>query len=261
MKTEEYQIKKGQFPWERNLNREVEEWYQKDNYKIIVNSDKKSTLILFSSHDLYYPNERSVFEEVICKRDRYEWENIAKYPSLKRKYGKIIFVRDIYKQYYVLGINSSVDSIDKMVLLLKELTKGDEAVVLAGVSAGGFVASIVGILMGASCVFSFDGQIRLDERYIERNPFLFEKCNRGEFVYTDVNELAEKGSSVPIYYLYSARSAEDVRQRAFCKCKTIHTFGFDSDKHGHPISRIQYIILFEKYNEVSKIFKKFMGAK
>lgn len=69
------------------------------NYKIIDNhgADNKNCLIFFSGNGIYYPNSEEVFDEVIVRNDRYEWENIAKSSLINKNCARIIFVRDVFK--------------------------------------------------------------------------------------------------------------------------------------------------------------------
>ena len=93
------------FPW--NNNSMVKKIYQEKNYKIIHTKAKnKNAIIFFSGNGLYFPNEEKIFSETIIEKNRYEWENISDNKKIKNKYSLIIFVRDIYKQWYLNGINS-----------------------------------------------------------------------------------------------------------------------------------------------------------
>jgi hypothetical protein len=87
--------------------------------------------------------------------------------------GKLIFVRDIFKSWYVCGISDRYSSIDDMIDFLKEETKGYK-VITVGNSAGGYMAVLAGVLLGAERVFNFSGQysLRIIENCIETNELL-----------------------------------------------------------------------------------------
>lgn len=72
-------------------------------------------------------------------------------------FGMMIFVRDIYKTFYVKGINHDVSSIDALLELLEEKTAGYQ-IVTCGNSAGGYMAVIAGKHLSADRIFSFGGQ-------------------------------------------------------------------------------------------------------
>lgn len=144
------------FPW--NGNPFVESIYKEQNYKVITTSSpSKNAILFFSGNGLYFPNEEEIFCDTVCKKDRYEWENVAQSPLIQRYYSKIIFIRDIYKQWYVKGINHEADSVTKVIELVRHLTQGYR-IVTCGYSAGGYMAVLVGKEIGAKRIFSFSGQ-------------------------------------------------------------------------------------------------------
>lgn len=120
-----------------DTNEMLEKYYRKDNYRIETNKGvtNKRCIIFFSGNGLYYPNMEHTFRETIVKNDRYEWERVAQAETIKQNYEKVIFVRDIYKSFYVKGINYQYPSIDDLLLFLKGLTKG-YSIVTCGNSAG-----------------------------------------------------------------------------------------------------------------------------
>lgn len=102
------------FPWDKSEI--TEQQYKRNNYKIIETGNKTGrALVFFSGNGLYYPNTVSCFEETIIKNDRYEGERIIRHTQVQKYYEKIVLVRDIYKQWYVKGINSEQDTVDKTI--------------------------------------------------------------------------------------------------------------------------------------------------
>ena len=67
----------------------------------------------------FFPDTIEEFNETIGIRDRYEWENISKDVNAK----KLIFMRDIKKNWYQKGINKKINNINKIVLFLKKNKK------------------------------------------------------------------------------------------------------------------------------------------
>ncbi len=123
--------------------------------------------IYFSSNALYYPNTLECFDTKIVKNNRYEWtrrcvtgNNIAN-----------IYVRDLFKQWCVVGINSNLNSLDKVADFLKSLVK-HKKVITVGSSAGGYLATVFGILLDADVVFNFSGQFVLTEDVINEYSLL-----------------------------------------------------------------------------------------
>lgn len=89
----------------------AEEIYNKDNYKIIDNphGTRDECILYFSSNNIWFPNTEEAFKHSFVENDYYEW---VKYGSTVSK--KAIFFRDIYKSWYVTGINRHISSIDKL---------------------------------------------------------------------------------------------------------------------------------------------------
>jgi hypothetical protein len=141
---------------------------KRKNYKIINSSVKnKKCIVFFSGNGLYFPNTNVELDEVIDK-ERYEWESIC-----PNNYEKIIFVRDIYKQWYVEGISDEIDNIDKLKEFLSNEIVGLETT-FVGSSAGGYAAVLFGNLCSANLIISLSGQFDLtnEVKCIDRNKLL-----------------------------------------------------------------------------------------
>jgi len=105
------------------------------NYKVVDNCKSKSgrCAVFFSSNGLYYPNTEDNIKKTI-RRDYYEWSRLA-----IEDFERVIYVRDVYKQWYVRGINETVSSLHLLGDLIQELTRGYQTT-LIGSSAGGYAA-------------------------------------------------------------------------------------------------------------------------
>ena len=90
-----------------------------DNYIIETNkvagTEPKICAIYFSSNFIYYPNNEASFCAAIFDKNRFEWWNLRHPKACKH-----IFIRDVYKQWYLHGINVELDSIEKLSDFLKE---------------------------------------------------------------------------------------------------------------------------------------------
>ena len=78
------------------------------NYKIEYNEnckEKNYCAIYFCSNDIYYPNNESIFRKRIIEKNFYEW-----FGTRVDKAYKHIFVRDVFKQWYLTGININIDN-------------------------------------------------------------------------------------------------------------------------------------------------------
>lgn len=143
--------------------------YQGDNYQCIDTGVKSDfCYIFFSSNGLYYPNTKRVFEEQILEKDRYEWKWVVNRSQVPQCAGRIIYIRDIYKEWYSKGINSRINTIDKLLDLLTELTMGWK-VVTVGSSAGGYMAVLSAIKLEAEYCLNFSGQYCISSEL--QNPY------------------------------------------------------------------------------------------
>lgn len=56
------------------VNESLKKQYEKDNFVIEVGEGKNDRcIIFFSGNGLYYPNEKSIFEQTVSLNNRYEW--------------------------------------------------------------------------------------------------------------------------------------------------------------------------------------------
>jgi hypothetical protein len=224
-----------------------------NNYKILnLGGESKTCLILFSSNDLYFPNTTEEFVKKIIKKNRYEWEPSISDPDNKvSSYAsKVIFVRDVKKQWYIEGINGTINTIDKVYSFLQQECQDCEQIICAGVSAGGFAATLFGCLLKASRVYNFSGQFTLmhhfeTEKGRNNNPTVIK--------YLDVEEKGKyynldkyiESSNVPIFYFYPVKCPLDIRQFQCVKgLNNIYEFAFNSANHGDTCFHINFLSLF-----------------
>jgi hypothetical protein len=223
----------------------------KKNYKIQYNlkenADKNVCVIYFSSNAIYYPDVQKEFEKNIIEKDKYEWLNI----SVQRAY-KSIFVRDIYKQWYKDGINSDINSVNKLKKLLEKETHKYTEIICIGVSAGGYAAVLFGNMIKAKYVIAFSPQFNLNIHNSNIKNTIRLYNDLGNFIYT--------GSSI-IFYFCPIGSDQDYKQYNVVKsCENIKSLLFDSNSHGIPINKsdLQNIINL-KFDELLNLSKKLEG--
>jgi hypothetical protein len=148
----------------------IEDARKLDNYKIIEGDVKNGKcIVFFSGNGLYFPNTEQVLQHTIAT-NRYEWEKIA--PT---SYEKIIFIRDIYKQWYVHGINEEINSIALLYAFLLEEISGYQTTFI-GSSAGGYAAVLLGEYCKADLIITLSGQfdLSLEKQKKETNKLLYE---------------------------------------------------------------------------------------
>ena len=238
MTSENQSITKPDFPW--NDNELVDSVYNNDkNYKIIETKAKTGKIIVFfSSNAIYYPNDEETFTKRIIEEDYYDWTNISKHKLIRKNFEKIVFVRDVYKQWYVKGINKDINDIDSLIELIKTITKGYK-VTTVGSSAGGYIASLVGCQISAERIVNNSGQYNLD-KCDNPGPFIKKYSsdeNRRKY-YNIVPFI--KGYSSRIYYFYPSGCENDIIQSSLTEGLNIKYFAMDSNKHGEAIRPVCY---------------------
>ena len=139
-----------------NLKEYAEEFYNHHkNYKIIDNpqaTEPDLCVIFFSSGGLY--SEKNCAARL--DGDYYEFHR-----NPVRRAGRNIYVRDVLLSFYLDGINAEINSTDKLLALLKELTRGYR-IITVGISAGGYMAMLAGSILGAEYAVSESGTVDLD---------------------------------------------------------------------------------------------------
>ena len=234
---------------------------EQNNLKVITGEckgRKKRIALFFSGNGLYYPNTEEVFEEVIEKKNRYEWENIA--ASLLPNFHQLIFIRDICKTWYSEGISINSASVDEVYKLLKELTKDCDRIICIGNSAGGYAALLFGSLLNAEVIYSFSGFVYLDEEICldPLNPKLLQAMHTpNKLKWLDLRNLIASCSS-QIFFFYPAYSTEDLKQVAYLgSAQNITKIAIDSAEHGvGPSGKTYSQLISFRYKRIKKKFQK-----
>jgi len=203
----------------------INKYRQLANYKVVDSPlvQNNDCLVCFSSNGLYFPNTNERLDAVI-KQDKYEWESI-----IHKKYKRIIYLRDIYKQWYVKGINEEFDSIIKVKELLSELTAGYKCTFI-GSSAGGYAATLFGELLNADKVFNFAGQfdIRLASTCRDKNLLVHATEDKQYF---NISKTKKQN-----FYIYPTLSPVDQEQYNLIKNNpNVKVIKVESAIHGVPI--------------------------
>ena len=179
------------------------------NYKIVYDDTCKENVcaICFSSNGIYYPNTEENFRKRIVEKDFFEWYHT------RVKARKHIFVRDVFKHWYLEGINAEINSPEKMKEWQKSATKG-YGVVTVGSSAGGYAAVLYGSLLNAKRVIAFNAQFNLwhlfNSSSANSNPLVVKYKNTERSLFFDLKGMLQ--DSVNYYYFLSTGCYEDSQQ-------------------------------------------------
>lgn len=192
--------------------------------------------IFFSSHGLYYPTTFNEFHKRVIEENKFEWMNISKNEKVRKKASKFIFVRDIYKNWCIEGVNTVIDSQDKLANYLRKITKG-YSIITVGSSAGGYMALLFGTMLRAEEIIAFSPQISLYE---------YNKYHKINFFKQYINDSKKS-------------KYEDVAQyKKIDKLKNIYVFSIQGKKHGAALYGIAIInTLISSPNQLKKLAKKY----
>ena len=218
-------------------NEEIYRFYcNNDNFKVedISNDVNKPVYIFFTGHGLFFPTTIEMFRSKVIENNRFEWENIARGTGVQSKARRIIYIRDVYKNWCINGINSKVNTREKLVEMLKDLAENRE-IITVGSSAGGYMAVLYGCLLNAKAIYTFSPQISLIE-YDKWHPIkYFDEYRTSGTVALDLREymVAYTGKLFYItpYYCPEDRAQLDLVNMADIPC--IKKFIVDENRHGY----------------------------
>jgi len=218
-----------------------------------INKNISYCVIYFSSNDIYYPNAKEAFMKQVVNKNRFEW-----YKTRVKKASKHIFLRDIKKQWYLTGINSEINTIEKIFEFLKKETEGYN-IITVGSSAGGYAAVLFGQLLKADISYSFNGQFMLSDLLQTSSesidPILFrEQYNNSINKYFSLRPYISTPESV--YYFYSNRSKWDIIQKDHILDLGINIISFKTGHHGVPFLKSSLTSLLLLSKEELRMFSK-----
>lgn len=132
-----------------------------ENFYVRYNNSNNGLCYIYcSSNALYVGGSSESFDNLILKKNRYEWEHI----SSGTKPEKEIFIRDIFMSWYVNGLSKQNDSYEKIIDVISCECKGYK-VRTVGVSSGGYMACLLGIQTKADLCYLLSPQITIRHHY------------------------------------------------------------------------------------------------
>lgn len=149
-------------------------WKNEPNYLIEYDEccdSKDYCAIYFCSNDIWFPHTEEIFRKRIVEKNFFEW-----YHCRINKAYKHIFVRDVFKQWYLTGINGQICSPQKLLEFLKQETNGFKVITI-GSSAGGYASALFGPKLKAEKSICFNAQFCLErlvkESSLTISPLLY----------------------------------------------------------------------------------------
>ena len=216
----------------------VQDWWCKEpNYLIEYDEgveDKSYCAIYFCSNDIWFPHTEEIFKKRIVNQNFFEW-----YKCRVKKACKHIFVRDVFKQWYLTGINGDINSQDKLYEWLLSETSGYKTITI-GSSAGGYAASLFGSRLKSEKVICFNAQFSLknvaSNSSLQNNPVVYSMIKECGF---DADIVKFFDAKATIFYVLSNKSEIDLWQSQFVKNHpSVHAIEFTSRKHGIPFLKV-----------------------
>ncbi|GBR74223.1 hypothetical protein NO1_1438 [Candidatus Termititenax aidoneus] len=245
--------------WLKSNQRLLREDYEKQNIKISYPAQAKSKLciIFCSSNGVYAPGTKEIYLKQIRELDRYDWQNIAKHSWLQRAAAKMIFIRDVYEQCYVTGINSRLHDLNLLIKYLKKETQGYRVITM-GSSSGGYAAVLLGIKLRARRIITMSGLFSL--WLIAPRHYLLDKYKTVKQVskYYDLRPFLKK-TKIPILYFYPAKCSLDIEQAELIKdYSNILPFRMNSAQHGPRVHGAEYpYLLLSSDRDIQKLYRRY----
>lgn len=219
-------------------------------------TERDTCVIYFSSNDIYYPNTENAFRHRIIERNSFEWYRIRVTSAYKH-----IFVRDIFKQWYLSGINVSINSPQSLFDFLKDQTTGYSHITTIGSSAGGYAAILFGIQLRAEKILAFDAQLELETLLLDSsekiNPIIFRQANTQLRFFFNLKNIVNLNSN-RIFYFYSNKSSLDERMYNYIinnGYNKINVLSFSTAHHGIPFPKVALLKVINMDNEKLMRFK------
>lgn len=235
--------------------------YRRERANYVIEIDDNSLnddlcVIYFSSHDIYYPNTPDNFNINIVQKDKFEWRRNTPISAYKQ-----IFVRDLYKQWYIQGINNETATPFMLLRLLEKHTKGYRVITI-GSSAGGYAAILYGTLLGAEKIIAFNPQFELNSLLNSSSeaidPLIFRMQDTEYRKYYDLTSIIPEHPNDNIFYFLSERSDWDKSQYDHIRkagiANKINIIKFNSAHHGIPFSRAAISKVVNRPDHVLKSF-------
>lgn len=209
-------------------------YQSRENILIKNGKGKGITYIFFSGNGLFFPNTDECFEEVVVKKDRFEWTNVAS--CIEKQAEKIIFVRDVYKRWYTKGVSKKYPDVDSLCNRLKEIA-GDTKIYTVGNSAGAYMAILAGYLLNATYAFAFNPQIDLSKVDANDHPAIIALANSG----APYCKLQEIHANTRVLFFYAAKNEADVMHKNLVEMQDNYAFyPFMETLHGKTMLAVNY---------------------
>ena len=234
----------------------IKQFYDtKKNFKVEDNpraEDPDLAVIYFSSLGIY--TDENYMKALTS--DYYEFHR-----NPIRRAGRHIYVRDVCRAFYLNGINSNCNNLDKLLNLLKDYTK-NYRIVTIGVSAGGYMAMLAGAILRAEYTISESGMITLDyyRSYLDKLPAWIKEKMSDKLKYWDITPYLNKIRQ-PVFQIGAALSVEDsINFQKMAVFPQINILKIDTTVHAHALDAPALGALINlPFSKLKNFFEKYHG--
>lgn len=225
-----------------------------------IDASRNLCYIFFSSNGLYENNFEKFYMSMI-EENRFEWKSIAEAVKKRKCVGRIIYIRDVYKRFYIHGINKELNTVSKVLDKLKDLTEGYKVITI-GVSSGGYMATVAGVELGAESVFSISGQFDISALMLEG----INELEENEKKYLNIISKVKEQTKGNIFYFCPIGCENDRLNFEMVKnIDNVKCFLFSSDKHADTVYPFNFPDIFcsksEKLERLSDKYNRVLWSK
>ena len=147
----------------------------------------------------------------------------------------ILFVTDTIQTWFLYGINSEIDTIEKLTEYLGQVIKEYDNVGFVGSSMGGYGAILFGQLLNPNHCVAFSPQTflsdELREKYGEdRFPKYFHRLDNEKIEYYDLLNFKSENTTIDIYYGVKNR-LDSLHSERMGQLKNVRLHPINSDSH------------------------------
>ncbi len=233
--------------------------YVHDNFENIfiedVNPNGDLCYIFFSSNGLCVEESVDKYIDTLISRNRYEWMSIAGAIKNRDNIGRFIYVRDAYQKWYIHGISRNNDNIEKTVKELQDcVSDRNWKIVTVGISSGGYMAMIAGIVLHAYKIYNISGQFDLASRMPQDYSY-FDYINPG---YGNIIHILKEYNG-DIYYFCPVGCDHDREQKKTVEnIECVKTFMFPDKIHAATVYPFNFpdLLLLSK-NRMDKLYNSY----
>ena len=231
-------------------NHLLQESRSKHNWLIEDGDDPTCTIyaVYCSSNGIYFPNDEDTFIKRIVQQNKFDWKS-NRIVGVK----KHIYIRDVYKQWYIEGINNELNSIEKVADWIRSVSETNAKYVFLGSSAGGYMCLCLASILGG---IAFAGSPQICLKPEPKYPILLEHYQKGDITWYDLSKILQ-ASPAENFIFFGQENREDVAQiELVSQFDNVHVIPFRTSLHGVVFYPFNVMWFYSKRSLLRKIALK-----